>query len=92
MATQCVVARSPSSSPASASTKAPTHTDAIRVPDSAARRSAASTRAEGGAASGEQPGTMMVSASASASSPWSMRRVKPPSARTSGVSAHNRTR
>ncbi|MGX1115478.1 hypothetical protein RKD37_000841 [Streptomyces ambofaciens] len=85
------MARSPSSSPASASTKAPTQTDAIRVPASAARRSASRTRSEGGPDSSERPGTMIVSAVSSASRPRSIRRARP-SVRTSGDGAHSVTR
>jgi hypothetical protein len=62
-----VVARRPSSRPAAARVKVPLQIDAIRVPAAAAVRSASRTPAGTGIRA-DRPGTMTVSASASASS------------------------
>ncbi|MNN55201.1 hypothetical protein D3C81_1700630 [compost metagenome] len=56
---QCVVARRPSSSPASASTKAPVHIDAARRARGAARRTKSRCAAGVGVATGSPTPTMI---------------------------------
>src|SRR5262249_18425279 len=90
---QCVVARRPSSSPAAASTYAPEHNDARRAPRRWARRNAAHASSGGGTSDAAgQPGTMIVSAHASVSTPYGVSIVNPaPFVRKGGSSmAHTR--
>ena len=74
---QWVVARRPSSSPASASANAPVHTDTIRAPRACAARSASATPSASRSSSGLKPGTVIVSRRSSASRPNGATTSKP---------------
>ena len=92
-AIQCVVARSPSSRPVAAKRNAPTQIEAIRVPFAAAAHSASATPGGNGRVGSAVPGRMIVSASASASSPYGARTLNGPAPTSSpAVTEQTRTR
>ena len=74
-----------------AKTKAPTQTEATRVPFAAAARTASATPAGSGAVGSATPGRMIVSASARASRPYGARSANGP-ALTSSPAATEQTR
>ena len=88
MFSQCVVAWSPSSTPAAARTNAPLQIDTTRRLRSRASARVSSTAAGRGRRLGSSPGTSTVSAARTSASPPSTATVRPPVVATWLVSPH----